>query len=284
MSNKALSWVFDNSPYSGTKLVIHLAIADVVNDLHGNRFYASNETLARKAHTTRPTANATLHEMVEDGYLSVAGTKKLGGKTLVEYQFEFVESHVSDPDTTNLRVSDADTSPVSGVRNADTKTPSCVSDPDTNPIEINPSKEEPKELVLLEVPEEANDDVQKVWDAYLATLERCGFPTKRQLDANRKKLIRTRLKDFSVDDLVKAVEGLEFSSFHRGDNDSKKRYDGIELILRNAGNVERFIGYHDSQPNSTDRRKRVNDGWGRDANPSSSGIVLSNDDGDDFLD
>jgi hypothetical protein len=69
------------------------------------------------------------------------------------------------------------------------------------------------------------------------------------LDGKRKKLIRARLREFSPADLVKAIDGCSRSPFHTGKNPKTagERYDGIELILRDAAHVEKFLILADQQ-------------------------------------
>ena len=72
---------------------------------------------------------------------------------------------------------------------------------------------------------------------------------RAKLDAKRSKLITDRLKaGYSVDDLKHAVTGCSVSQYHMGDNDSGTRYDGLDLILRDAGKVDQFIGFFQNPP------------------------------------
>jgi len=64
---------------------------------------------------------------------------------------------------------------------------------------------------------------------------------KAQLDSSRRQKIQRRLKEFTVADLKKAIDGVARSPFYLGDNDRKRKYDGIETIFRNAAKVEQFI-------------------------------------------
>jgi len=64
---------------------------------------------------------------------------------------------------------------------------------------------------------------------------------KAKFDSKRKKLIEARLKDFSVDDLKAAIDGCRLSSFHQGDNDRFRKYDGIKVIFRDAEQIEHFM-------------------------------------------
>lgn len=69
MSAEATGWVWKHSPYSGAQLLVHLAIADVVNDAHDNEFWMSTYKLATKAKVSRSTVTATLSDMVRDRLL-----------------------------------------------------------------------------------------------------------------------------------------------------------------------------------------------------------------------
>ena len=61
------------------------------------------------------------------------------------------------------------------------------------------------------------------------------------LDAKRVRAIKARLKDgYTVDDLYRAVDGCSMSPYHQGVNESGSIYDDIELICRNAVNVDKF--------------------------------------------
>jgi hypothetical protein len=68
-------------------------------------------------------------------------------------------------------------------------------------------------------------------------------PTAK-LDAKRRKLIGDRLKEgFTVDELKQSITGYLHSPFHMGENEHKKVFDSIELILRNTEKVEAGIDF-----------------------------------------
>lgn len=69
------------------------------------------------------------------------------------------------------------------------------------------------------------------------------------LDIKRRRVIEARLKDgYTAESLCEAIHGCSLSPFHMGDNDRKTRYDGLDLILRDAEKVDKFIGYAKSPP------------------------------------
>ena len=71
MSNEALSWVWKHSPLNGSSLCVHLAIADSVNDQHGDEFWMRQQVLASKARTSRQTVNKVLGQLTEMGLLEL---------------------------------------------------------------------------------------------------------------------------------------------------------------------------------------------------------------------
>lgn len=89
MSAEASGWVWRYSPYKGAQLLVHLAIADVANDVHDNQFWMSTANLAGKARVSRATVTATLTEMVESGHLAVI---EAGGSNRVPTRYQFLTS------------------------------------------------------------------------------------------------------------------------------------------------------------------------------------------------
>lgn len=62
-----------------------------------------------------------------------------------------------------------------------------------------------------------------------------------KLDEKRRKRIKARLAEgFTVDELCRAICGAKGDSWLMGKNPSKKLYDGIDTILRDAAQVERL--------------------------------------------
>lgn len=82
-----------------------------------------------------------------------------------------------------------------------------------------------------------NQDVVNVFSYWQTIFDH----PKAKLDNKRKQKIEKALKLYSMDDLKKAIDGCSKSKFHLGMNDSGTKYDGIELIFRDAEHVEKFI-------------------------------------------
>ena len=78
------------------------------------------------------------------------------------------------------------------------------------------------------------DDVGLVWQAYADAVA----PTRVRLTPPRAALIGRRLREYTVDELVRALRGYGRSAWHRGENDRGRPYQSLELWLRDAAHVE----------------------------------------------
>ena len=96
-------------------------------------------------------------------------------------------------------------------------------------------------------PEEENTDVAQSApaEAVLAVFEfwKTVMKSPRSLlDAKRSRLIKAALKTgYTVDDLCDAITGCAKSDFHMGKNDRGTKFNGLDLILRNAEKIDQFI-------------------------------------------
>lgn len=68
----------------------------------------------------------------------------------------------------------------------------------------------------------------------------CRHP-RAQPTPERKRLIAKWLPIYGVDGLQRAIDGCAHSAWHQGENDRHKRFDDIELILRDAKHIEGFM-------------------------------------------
>lgn len=64
---------------------------------------------------------------------------------------------------------------------------------------------------------------------------------RSKLDDKRKRLITNALKNYQAQDLKQAIDGCAASPFHMGQNDRKEKYNGLDLILRNADKIDGFM-------------------------------------------
>lgn len=88
-------------------------------------------------------------------------------------------------------------------------------------------------------------NVKLVFDHWKTTLKH----PRAQLDSKRSKLIANSLKiGYSVDDLKKAIVGCSQTPHNMGQNENNQKYDSIELIFRNSGQIDRFMNNADNPP------------------------------------
>jgi hypothetical protein len=83
----------------------------------------------------------------------------------------------------------------------------------------------------------ANTDINEVFEYWQKVMAK----PKAILDQKRKSSIVKALKTYSVCQLTLAIDGCSKTPHNMGENKQKQRYDDIELICRNASNIERFM-------------------------------------------
>lgn len=106
MSGEATGYVWRYSTARGATLTVHLAIADVANDAHDNRFWVPITAIAKKARVSRSTAMLSITWLVDNGYLERLSTNGNPGQSgPVEYRFLMTEG-VRPSDTPPVRPSD----------------------------------------------------------------------------------------------------------------------------------------------------------------------------------
>ena len=91
MSADAQGHVYRYAPTdcSASEMLVLLAIADTVNDQHGNKFWMSMETLANKTRLNRRTTGRVVAKLVEDKWLELLTQSSYAPS---EYRFLFDES------------------------------------------------------------------------------------------------------------------------------------------------------------------------------------------------
>lgn len=69
----------------------------------------------------------------------------------------------------------------------------------------------------------------------------CGGRGDAKPTTDRKARLKTRLKDFSEDELKKAAKQLGEDEFMQGANENGKRYGTIDYLLRTSANVNKWL-------------------------------------------
>lgn len=92
----------------------------------------------------------------------------------------------------------------------------------------------------MESTERTSDEVEEVFNYWIEMIRNSGRGLRPVLTDKRRKIIKQAIKWYGVDGCKAAVLGCSKSDFHMGNNSRGKRYDSIELILRDAEHIERF--------------------------------------------
>lgn len=86
--------------------------------------------------------------------------------------------------------------------------------------------------------------VEKVFEHWTQTHRH----PQAKLDAKRRKVIVSALKDYSEAALCQAITGYLNSPHHMGQNDRATMFDDIELFLRDAKHIDAGIKFHAQPP------------------------------------
>ncbi len=113
----------------------------------------------------------------------------------------------------------------------------------------------------LDPPVVPHGDARKVFDHWAKTMGH----ERAKLDDKRRRRIEARLKDFTVEQLCQAISGAKRDPFLMGEDPrAGRRYDGIETLLRDTGQVERLLELETKGQRSKPRPPK----------PSSAGFVF----------
>lgn len=218
-----MGWVWRCSPWKGqhAKFLVHLAVADVVNDVHENELWMSQSTLAEKAGVCRQTVCEWLAEAVEAGLLVVVQDNSRAGRPNC-YRF-IMEGGVG-----------------SGDRGCRSSRQGGVGSADTNSREELKRTQTSTSLAKQNAPEDSDSVIAKrVVDAWVAATGRDANRVK--VNAKRVAAVKARLREgYTEADLIAAVRGVALSAWHMGDNPSRKRYDDLLIVIRDGERVEKF--------------------------------------------
>jgi len=103
--------------------------------------------------------------------------------------------------------------------------------------------------------QEPISDVRKAFELWCELHRPATVGTKRQpkLDDKRELLIKKAIAAYDPETVEAAIRGCAISEFHQGKNPRNRKYDDIELILRDAKHIEDFAALWDAYEASDDK-------------------------------
>ena len=81
--------------------------------------------------------------------------------------------------------------------------------------------------------------IHDVWEHYVSTFS--GKGRKPHLNPERVQLITMAVNEYGKQATIDAITGCSLSEWHMGGNPAGRRYNSIELILRDGAHIERFL-------------------------------------------
>ena len=100
--------------------------------------------------------------------------------------------------------------------------------------------------------EPTTDEVSEVFQHWVATCRSSGKGRKPILGDKRRRKIQQAIKLYGLDACKDAIRGVTYSSWHMGHNPQGKKYDDIELILREEKHIEMFLELADERDSDFD--------------------------------
>lgn len=94
-------------------------------------------------------------------------------------------------------------------------------------------------------PEPSSEEIFEVFQCWVSTCRASPRGRKPVLGDKRRRKIKQAIALYGVDDCKDAIRGVTHSPWHMGHNPQGKKYDDIELILRDEKHIEMFLSYAD---------------------------------------
>ena len=115
--------------------------------------------------------------------------------------------------------------------------------------------------MAINIPSTPDDSVFDVFNHWVRVHKDGRRGPKAILTPKRRKLIQNAIDTYGVDTCKTAIDGCKLSPWHQGHNPSGKRYDSIELILRDAQHIESFCEWTETDKgewHDEDKPREVN--------------------------
>lgn len=86
-----------------------------------------------------------------------------------------------------------------------------------------------------------SEEIKAVFNEWVLVTDR--DPASTQFDAVREGRIRRAIDTYGFDFALAAVRGWRWSDYHSGENPSHKKYNDLELLLRDSKHIEMFANW-----------------------------------------
>lgn len=223
MSVTATKWAWDQHVPSLAKFVLVRLADHADND---GFCWPGQEGIAEKCSITPRTLRRHLSWLEAEGFIARRKRRGQAG----EYQSDSYQLDITDQRShlTNGQPRPA----VTGGRHQRSH---LTARPAVTPDRLTVSKP----LTTIEPSIEYSSEIQEIFEYWKTKTGRNGRTT---LTRNRRDAVKTRLKEYSKDDILRAIDGCAASDFHMG-RDSKngfREYSDLTLICRNGEKLEAF--------------------------------------------
>lgn len=101
-------------------------------------------------------------------------------------------------------------------------------------------EEEGKEIIVEQKQLDPKNEIFAYWQKIMHS-------PKSAMDAERKRLIAAALKNYTPADICKAIRGCSKSPHNMGQNNRNTKFNGLNLILRDAEHIDYFIRIDDAK-------------------------------------
>jgi hypothetical protein len=240
MSIKLMSAAF-GTKIPTTQKFVFVALCDAANDQ--GECYPSIRTLCEKTSLKERAVQGAIKWLIEHGFLVIESRSGRSTLYFVRQPSEWLDYEL-DPRIKCTPAPDAPPQEMRETPAGDAPLPPHIMRPtpagNAPPLHltvIEPSIEPSIEPCQRKAQTAKDDEVEMVFNHWKSVMN----SPRSRLDTKRRKVIRGALDVYSAAELMEAVDGCSMSEFHMGKNENRMKYNGIDLIFRNADQIDRFI-------------------------------------------
>ena len=217
MSIPALQWAWAQDGLSGTEKNVLVALAYKANG-DGDAIWPSIETLVSMTSLSRSTVVEVRGRLEKRGLIERTGITRYG---VIEWRIPELGMD-REPDSGNSQ----------GVREPDTRGPGAGREQSGSRTQKGHERSTETSEGGVQKSRSPNDSKSRtpseVWDHYVAVMS----PRRTELDKESVEIITAALKVATVEECNQAIDGCAASPFHMGQNDKRRKFNGLSQILK----------------------------------------------------